>query len=184
MFINHAFFLTQINHPLTAVEDTIGNIDFVNQNNPIITKGFDTYVQLTLNSLELYLGYTYTNALRKYLSQNNFMILTPRNRAASVISYVIEGRWRFGLEGSYTGYQYREDYSKTPAYLFVAAMIEKKFGPKWSLVLNCENLFDEKQSNYESLYTGSVSDPTFNPLWAPIDGRVVNLALRFQPFAK
>jgi iron complex outermembrane receptor protein/outer membrane receptor for ferrienterochelin and colicins len=66
----------------------------------------------------------------------------------------------------------------------MAAMAEKKFGPKWSLVLNCENLLDERQSKYESLYTGSIADPTFKTLWAPIDGRVFNLCLRFQPFAK
>ena len=38
----------------------------------------------------------------------------------------------------------------------MAAMIEKEFGPKWSLVLNCENLLDERQSKYESLYIGSI----------------------------
>jgi len=98
--------------------------------------------------------------------------------------YEIEGKWRIGLEASYNGYQYREDYSKTPDYLFMAAMVEKKFGPKWSLVLNCENLLDVRQSNYESLYNGPITDPVFKTLWAPIDGRIVNLCLRFRPFAK
>jgi iron complex outermembrane receptor protein/outer membrane receptor for ferrienterochelin and colicins len=44
--------------------------------------------------------------------------------------------------------------------------------------------FDERQSKYESLYTGPIDDPTFKALWAPIDGRVVNMSVRFKPFEK
>lgn len=183
-FINHAFFITNISAPIVAMEDTSGKVSFVNQPKAIVTKGFDTYVQIEVHGWELYLGYTYTDAKRKYLPQNQFMLLTPQNRAASVISYQAEHKWRFGIEGSYTGYQHREDYSKTPGYFFMAAMIEKKCGPRWSLVLNCENLLDERQSKYENLYTGSITAPSFKPLWAPIDGRIVNLSARFKPFEK
>jgi outer membrane receptor for ferrienterochelin and colicins len=183
-FINHAFFLTNITDPIIGTEDVSGNLGFSNQHKPILTRGFDTYVQMELQKVELYLGYTYTNAERKYLAQDQFMLLTPRHRAASVIAYEIEHNWRFGLEGSYTGQQHREDYTKTPGYLFIAAMLEKKFGPKWSLVLNCENLLDERQSKYESLYTGTLVNPEFKALWAPIDGRALNLSVRFKPFEK
>ncbi|HRI21976.1 MAG TPA: TonB-dependent receptor, partial [Panacibacter sp.] len=183
-FINHAFFITTISDPVIATEDLYGSVSFNNVSKPIITKGFDTYIQAEVDHWEFYLGYTYTSAVRKYLARDQFMLLTPRNRAASVIAYEIEGKWRFGIEGSYTGYQYREDYTKTPGFLFMAAMIEKKFGPEWSLVLNCENLLDERQSNYESLYTGTIANPSFKPLWGPIDGRVVNLSIRFKPFEK
>ncbi|MGI8637416.1 MAG: hypothetical protein ACR2KZ_18630 [Segetibacter sp.] len=36
--------------------------------------------------------------------------------------------------------------------------------------------------NTKGLYTGSISNPSFKALWAPIDGRVVNLAIRFKPY--
>jgi iron complex outermembrane receptor protein/outer membrane receptor for ferrienterochelin and colicins len=180
LFINHAFFITRINHPFTASEDGAGNVSFSNQAAPLLTQGFDTYLQLHLQRWEFYLGYTYTEAIRKYLPQHQFVPVTPRNRAATTLVYEIEDQWRIGLEASYTGTQYREDYSKTPAYLFAAAMIEKKFGPKWSIVLNCENLFDERQSKYEALYSGSITLPSFATLWAPIDGRVTNLCIRFK----
>ena len=184
LFINHAFFITNINRPIVANEALNGAVVFANEAKPIVTKGFDTYLQMKLDGVELYLGYTYTNAQRNFLPRNRFMLLTPRHRAASVISYEVEHKWRFGLEGSYTGSQHREDYTSTPAYLFLAAMLERKFGPKWSIVLNCENLLDERQSNYERLYTGSLSNPSFKALWAPIDGRVANLSVRFKPFEK
>ena len=130
-FINHAFFITNINKPIVAIEDALGKLNFVNQPKPVLTQGFDTYIQMELYGLELYLGYTFTSANRKYLSQNQFALLTPQHRAASVIAYEIEHQWRFGIEASYTGWQHREDYSKTPGYLFMAAMLEKKFGAKW-----------------------------------------------------
>ncbi|MFT3823386.1 MAG: TonB-dependent receptor [Chitinophagaceae bacterium] len=184
LFINQAFFITRINNPVVAEEETSGAVSFSNKNKPLITRGLDTYIQLHLPAWEFYLGYTYTDALRTYLSQQQFVPVTPRHRAAATALYEIEGKFRIGIEASYNSYQYREDYSKTPGYLFMAAMAEVKFGPKWSLVLNCENLFDERQSKYESLYTGPVTNPVFKTLWAPIDGRVANLCLRFQPFAR
>jgi outer membrane receptor for ferrienterochelin and colicins len=184
LFINHAFFLTQIHHPVVANEDGAGRLLLTNAAKPVLTRGFDTYVQAQLATWELYLGYTYTQAERKYLPTHAFVPLTPRNRAAATIVYEIEHKWRFGVEASYTGQQYRDGDTKTPDYLFVAIMAEKKLGPKWSLVLNCENLLDERQSRYEKLFTGSIQNPVYKPLWAPIDGRVINLSLRWQPFSK
>lgn len=37
-----------------------------------------------------------------------------------------------------------------------------------------------RQPKYESLFTGTITNPSFKFLWAPIDGRVVNLAVRFK----
>jgi iron complex outermembrane receptor protein/outer membrane receptor for ferrienterochelin and colicins len=64
--------------------------------------------------------------------------------------------------------------------LFIAALIEHKFGNHVSLVLNCENLLDYRQSKKEQLFFGTITNPEFRPLWAPIDGRVTNLALRIK----
>jgi len=180
IFINHAFFLTQINKPVIASEQMNGDISLYNAAKPIITKGFDTYVQADLHGWELYVGYTFTIAERKYLLQNQFMPLTPKNRAAFTILREIGYGMRVGLEGSYNGYQYRQDASKTPDYVFLAGLIERKFGKHVSVVLNGENLLDYRQSKKEPLFTGSITNPSFVPLWAPIDGRVINLAVRLK----
>lgn len=184
IFINHAFFLTQINHPFISFEESDGTLSFFNANRPIVTQGFDSYIQLKLSAWEIYFGYTFTDARRKYLNQNRFVPLTPKNRAASTLVYEIENAWRFGIEASYNGKQFRDGETQTQDYVFMAAMIERKFGAKFSLVLNAENLFDKRQSKYERIYTGSITNPIYKPLWAPLDGRVINLALRFLPFAK
>lgn len=180
LFINHAFFLTQINNPVVLTLLANNQVSFNNAGSNIISKGFDTYVQLKLLNWELYAGYTFTIAKRNYLLVNKFMPLTAKNRFAFVLVHQIEDKWRFGLEGSYTGKQFRDNDGTTPGYLFLAALIDRKFGEKFSLVLNCENLLDYRQSRHEALYTGPITNPTFKPLWAPIDGRAINLALKWN----
>jgi outer membrane receptor for ferrienterochelin and colicins len=184
IFINQAFFLTQINNPMIATVVANNEISFSNAIKPIITKGIDTYIQLTLNDWEIYCGYTYTIAERKYLTQHQFVPLTPKDRFAFTLVKEIENKWRFGIEGSYTGTQIKDDNTKTKGYFFCAAMVERKFGKKCSVVLNGENLFDYRQSKYETLYTGTITQPTFKPLWAPIDGIIINASITIKPFAK
>lgn len=181
LFINHAFFLTRISDPVIAFVLPDQRVVYDNVNNSsILTKGFDTYVQASLNRWELYAGYTFTIAERKYLRQNKFVALTPRNRMAFVIVYELEDKWRVGLEGSYTGGQFRDDDTKTPGYMFLAASVLKTLGTHFSIVLNCENLLDYRQSRHEALYMGTITNPAFKPLWAPIDGRVANLSVRWN----
>jgi outer membrane receptor for ferrienterochelin and colicins len=180
VFINQAFFLTRIDNPILFFPLSNGLIMMANASAPTISTGSDTYLKLTLKGWELYGGYTYTDARYTYLSANNFIPLTPRNRWAFVVAKEFDEKWRFGLEGSHTGPQYRYDGTQTPAYFFIATMAQRKVGKHLLLVLNCENLLDYRMSKVESLYTGSMTNPTFKPLWAPIDGRVVNLSVRWK----
>jgi len=182
LFINHAFFVTQINDPIVNTTDaTTGKISSTNGSKPIITKGFDTYIKATIDAWEIYLGYTFTIAERKYLNNNQFMPLTPKNRFAStIVKEWEELGFKAGIEASYTGSQIRIDGTNTPGYLFLAAMIDKKINKNIRLVLNCENLLDYRQSKVESLYTGSITNPEFKPTWAPTDGRIVNLSLNIK----
>jgi outer membrane receptor for ferrienterochelin and colicins len=181
IFINQAFFLTQLNNPIVGNTNTNGNVLFSNQNKAVVSKGFDTYIKATIDKWELYAGYTFTLAERKYLTQNQFIPYTPQNRFAfTIVKDLEEEGIRLGVEGSYTGKQYRNDYSQTPGYFFMAAMAEKKLGKHFSMVLNGENLFNYRQSKVESLYTGSITNPQFKTLWAPIDGSVYNLSIKWK----
>jgi len=49
-----------------------------------------------------------------------------------------------------------------------------------ALVLNCENLFDYRQNKNLSIYTGSITNPAFKQIWAPLDGRVINLSTKID----
>jgi iron complex outermembrane receptor protein/outer membrane receptor for ferrienterochelin and colicins len=179
LFINHAFFLTQVKDPLTLVPISNNLTQLLNVGSELSTMGFDTYIKVVLKKWELYGGYTYTNATSKYMP-NGKVPLTPANRMAFVIVKEIAEEWRFGLEGSFTGSQYRYDGSSTPSYMFMALMAQHNFSKHLSVVLNCENLLDYKMSKVESVYTGTITNPAFKPLWAPIDGRVINLSVRWK----
>ena len=180
VFVNQAFFLTQLNHPVIATQQPNEQVVFSNGQKPILSKGFDTYVKLKWNDWELYAGITYTIAERKYLEVNQFMPLTPKFRMAYMLTREWEDKIRFCIESSYTGFQYRLDNSKTPDYFFLAGMVSYSFNKHLTAVLNVENLLDVRQSRFEPLYSGSITNPVFSSLWAPIDGRVFNLSIKLQ----
>ena len=67
-----------------------------------------------------------------------------------------------------------------PNYYFWALAVERMFGPL-HIILNAENLFNVQQINLTGpVYSGDVRNPSFAPLWAPQEGRIVNLALKYQ----
>lgn len=179
IFINQAFFLTQINNPVVGKKDESGNIQFQNMEKPVVSKGFDTYVKATVDRWELYLGYTFTIAENKFLDEHQFVPLTPKNRFA-MTALKEAGTWKAGVEASYSGAQRRLNYTRTPGFLFAAAMVSKDIGKHLTLVANCENLLDYRQSRKEALYSGTVTNPVFSPLWAPTDGRVVNFSVKWK----
>ncbi len=184
IFVNQAFFYTEITDPIISNRLPNGQVLFGNASGTVTTMGFDTYVKMTVKKTEIYIGYTYTDAERKYLRDNQFMPLTPQNRFAFTAVREFAEKWRIGLEGSWVGQQTRDGDNNTPSWFFSAVMIERKFGKIITAVLNVENLFDYRQTRQEQIYTGSISNPEFKPLWAPIDGRVINLSFRFTPFKK
>ena len=48
------------------------------------------------------------------------------------------------------------------------------------MVVNVENILDNRQSKTEGLYSGSGTNPEFKKNWAPIDGSAFNVCLKFQ----
>ncbi|QJX47460.1 TonB-dependent receptor [Hymenobacter taeanensis] len=174
--INQSFFLTQIQHPLLLNTDSrTGFITFSNAAQPFLTRGFETYVRVRQDETELYLGYVFTDARRLDLPGNPRLSLIARDKLASVLSREFNEHWRAGLEAAYTGRQHRDDGPLTPGYLFLAGMVRYSTGPI-SFVLNGENLLDYRQTRKETIWSGDRTNPTFRQLWAPIEGRVINLS--------
>ena len=178
LFINQAFYYTRIKNQIMPIYDN-NYVYIMNIGLPLQTSGFDTYVKLKLDEIELYAGYTFTNA-RNSIYPDEMVPLTSKHRAAFVVSWEPTEQWRLGLEGSYTGPQRRYYGDMTPGYTFVALMAQRKLGKHVYIVANCENLLDYRMSNVETLYYGTIKSPTFKPLWAPIDGRVINVSLRWK----
>ncbi len=174
--INQTLFINRISKPLIN-EITINNdIHFFNAEKPIVTKGFETYVQVMHDALEIYLGYIYTSARSLYDNRN--LSLIAKNKFATVIGYEFAHNFRAGIEAAYTGNQFLDNGRRTPGYLFMATMARYDIR-HIAFVLNCENLLDYRQTKKESIVEPPFTNPVFHQLWAPIDGRVVNFSVRF-----
>lgn len=176
--INQSFFYTRINHPLVAFRPP-GLTYYYTEKKPVVTKGFETWIQLAFEGLEAYLGCTITDARKKYDTAQPWLELSARNKFASVVSYEFSKRFRACVEASYTGRQYLETGKQSPSYLFAAAMVRYDIR-HFSFVLNCENLLDYRQSKKGPIINPPYTNPSFDQLWAPIDGRVVNLSVKIS----
>lgn len=177
--LNQTFYVTNIQDPV--IHDTLanGNIYFTNASRAVTSYGMETYLLVQHNDLEIYLGYTLTDARKKYDAVHPYVSLSARNKFAGVIGYEFSKKFRAIVEASYTGNQFLDDGTKTPSFLFAAAMIRYDVG-HFSFVLNCENLFDYRQTKKEEIVIPPYTDPRFKQLWAPIDGRVVNLSIKIK----
>lgn len=184
---NQTFFYNQIDKPILLealpsilpIPPTPPVYQYENETRPLQTMGFETYIAARQDELELYLGYVYTNAKRKYNNTNPNLPLIAKNKLATVVAYEIENHFRVGFELSYTGEQFLENGSSTNSYFISAAMLNYKF-KKVSVVLNCENLFDYRQNKNNQVVFPPYTNPSFPEIWGPLDGRVVNLSMMFK----
>jgi len=177
---NQTFFYTQIRQPLLL--DSISNKTtflYYNAAQPLQTLGFETYVQAKLDELEIYFGYVYTDARRKYETGRPHLPLIAGNKLATLVSFELSDNFRAGLELSYTDKQYLDDGSATSPYVIGAAMIRYEL-KKISFVLNCENLFDYRQSKFNTVVNPPYNNPKFPEIWAPLEGRVLNLSMQIK----
>jgi outer membrane receptor for ferrienterochelin and colicin len=185
--LNQAFYYSNIQSPIVASQNAAGFVSLNNSKANVNSLGTDTYIRFVIDDVELYLGYNHTISKRVGDGADVFLAFGPQDKFSSTLTYEIEGKWRFGIENSWIGNQYAtlDSYDltqlrKVPNYWFWAGMVERKFGSKISIVLNGENWFDFRQSKTEKLFTGTTQNPDFVNLWGPIDGRVINLALRVK----
>ena len=171
---DQSFFITQINHPL--ILDTT---QFVNEAKPIITSGFESEVSLHMDDWKLFAGYTFVDAQRKYFPEQSFVPLTPKHKIVTTLVYENEGNYEVGFEAFYTSSMYRDGDTRSKSYWLNGLMIQKYF-KNVTLVVNCENMFDQRQTRFENIVIPPFTNPTFRQLYAPIDGRVFNISLRIK----
>ncbi|GAA4505607.1 hypothetical protein GCM10023172_33700 [Hymenobacter ginsengisoli] len=193
--INQSFFYTRLSTPLILPDGGIvggpgsgtyqpgsSPLTWQNASGPVMTKGLETYVRLRADETELYLGYVFTDARRQYDPANPHVELAARHKFAAVALAEMTEHFSVGLEASYTGQQYLSDGTTTPGYPIMAALLRYRTGP-YTLVLNAENIFDYRQTRRERVVLpvgGSYASPLFRELWAPVEGRVVNLSVNWK----
>ena len=171
--VNQLFFYTRIQDPL--VLDTLAGPVYrlLNSTGYLQSKGFETNVKLGYGDFKLYLGYTFTDAHLDELGVIRENPLTVRHRMNNVLVYEKEEKLKLGLEGYYYSTEPLNDGTSGKAFWTFGFMAEKMW-KRWSVFINFENLTDTRQTRFDTIYTGTVSQPVFRDIYAPLDGRVVN----------
>jgi iron complex outermembrane receptor protein/outer membrane receptor for ferrienterochelin and colicins len=177
--LNQSFFYTIITNPIYNSATSISAISLKNASQALVSKGFQSYCRFQMDDFEWYLGYVFTDIKKEYDQQNSQLQVTPKHNFSTTLFYESSEKWRFGIESSLIASQVDEIYQPVKNYLLAAAMTQYKI-KQFTIVLNVENLFDFKQSDYGKIYSGTIQNPTFQKLWAPIDGRVFNVSLKYM----
>jgi outer membrane receptor for ferrienterochelin and colicins len=177
--INHLFFYTFLNNPLTMIQEPSSEYRFINSPGHMDSKGMETNVKLTYADFKLFIGYSFTDAkihVGDMLRQNP---LTAKHRLNNVLMYEVEDKWKLGAEAYYYSKQSLNDGATGKPYWIFGFMAEKLWD-RFSLYINFENFTDTRQTRFDKIYTGSVSNPVFRDIYAPLDGFVVNGGLKIR----
>lgn len=177
--INHMFFYTYLDNPLILTLRPDNLYEFRNAMGYVDTKGVETNIKFGYEWVNLFLGYTYTDARQHFNGITIEMPLTPKHRINNVLMLEEEDNFRIGLEAYYFSPQRLSDGSQGQAFWIHGVMMEKIF-ERFSLFLNFENIFDTRQSRFDSIFTGSITNPQFREIYAPVDGRVVNGGIKLN----
>ena len=177
--VNQLFFLTRINDPLQLLATGTGAYQFVNVAGNIETKGTETNVKLGYKDFKLFLGYTYTDAHRHEGTLRLDNPLTAKHRVNSVLMYEVHEEWKIGLEAYTFSKQLLNDGTYGKNYTIMGFMAEKLW-ERFSIYINFENFTDSRQTRFDNIYTGSISNPQFRDIYAPLDGFVFNGGIKFK----
>jgi outer membrane receptor for ferrienterochelin and colicins len=177
--LNQSFFFTNLSRPIIDKTNYRNQITLQNASDALQTQGLQTYARLRYLHTELYLGYVFTDVTKRYDAAQPTPYVTPKHNFSTTFFYEPSEAWRFGIESSLIAGQLDQNYAPVKDYFLFASMIQYNIG-KFSLVLNGENLLDFRQNAFGKIYTGGTSRPVFQKLWSPIDGRVVNLSIKYK----
>lgn len=176
--INHLFFYTYLNDPLVLTPSGTA-FEFVNLNGFMDSKGTETNVKIEFRAFKLFVGHTFTDAKIHYSGTTVQNPLTAKHRVNNVLMYELEEKWKIGLEAYYFSRQRLNDNTYGKEYWICGFMIEKLW-EHFSLFVNFENFLDTRQTRFDSIYTGTISNPQFRDIYAPVDGFVINGGLKLN----
>lgn len=177
--INQLFFYTRINNPLLLSNASLNEYQLINTDGYVDTRGWETNVKLSYADFKLFIGYTFTDAQLNEGGMKRVNPLTAKHRLNNVLMYEIEDKWKIGLEAYYYSKQQLNDGTTGKQYWTCGFMAEKLW-ENFSLFVNFENFTDTRQTKFDSIYTGTVTNPVFRDIYAPLDGFVINGGLKLK----
>jgi len=183
--LNSLFFYTKIKNPLVLTKvDAIlalpNTFEFSQPNSYVDTKGIEINMKWSYNDFKLFIGYTYADVNEHYNGKVKEFPLVANHRFNNVLMYEKHENFWIGFEAYYFSPQKLSDGSMAQNYWIVGLMTEKSFGERLSAFLNFENFLDARQTAFDSIYTGDISDPQFRDIYAPVDGFVINGGVKLK----
>ena len=112
------------------------------------------------------------------------MPMLPRHRVGGDLMFEKEGAYRGGIEGIWYGKQQLDDNpfrAESKPYLYMMAIYMRQFG-RVEVVVNTENLLNVRQTDTDRLVrpTPMTGGRWTTDLWAPVEGFMANVALRYR----
>lgn len=90
-----------------------------------------------------------------------------------------ERSYRIGIEGLYVSNQQLSDGTIGKRYMMYGFLFEKMW-QHLNLFVNAENFTDRRQTRWDSIYTGAITNPVFRDVYAPLDGAVINAGIKIK----
>lgn len=177
--INQLFFYTRIENPIILTPLANGDLQYLQPQGDLNTKGMETNVKLTYSDFKLYLGYTFADVTQHTGNAVTTYPLVSKNRLNNILVYEIEDKLKIGAEAYYFSPQHLNDGTIGRGY-WTAGLMAEKIWHRFSLFVNFENLTDTRQTKFGPIYTGSITDPVFKDIYAPLDGFVVNGGIKLK----
>lgn len=176
---NTLFFYTSIQNPL-LLTPVGNNYEFQQPQGSLETLGVEVNMKWNYKDFKLFVGYTFADVTQQYNDIKSTYPLVAKHRINNVLMYEKHENFWIGLEAYYFSPQQLNDGKTGKFYWIVGLMSEKKFGENFSVFLNFENFLDTRQTRFDSIYTGSLSNPEFRDIYAPVDGFVINGGIKFR----
>lgn len=177
--VNALLFYTKVNNPLVLNSTGNGLYAFQQPKGNIDTKGIETNVKLAFGDFKLFVGYTLADVNQHYNDTKTVFPLVAKHRLNNVLMYEIEEKLKIGLEAYYFSPQKLND-GKTGKEYWICGLMAEKLWEKFSIFINFENFLNTRQTKFDTIYTGSISNPAFRDIYAPVDGFVTNGGIKIK----
>ena len=184
--LNASVFGSRVNDAVTLVPSAGGTgVRLVNNPGRTRTHGLELLVRHRWRELMISGSYVFADATEPDpLGGRQRVARTPRHNAGIIALWEVEDKGRIGIEAYYTGKQRLDnDPFRTEGRPFVLVGVsgELKFGAA-SVFLNLENILDVRQTRYSPLVrpTPAIDGRRTVDAWAPLDGFVANIGVKFR----
>jgi len=170
---NTLLFYTKVDQPIILENTGTDVFEYMQPEGSIESKGVEANLKFGYKDFKLFTGYTFADVTRTESDNTVELPLVSKHRLNNVLMYELDEKLKIGLEGYYFSPQQLSDGERGQSYWIFGLMMEKLW-ENFSIFLNFENFTDTRQTRFDSIFTGTVSNPQFRDIYAPVDGFVIN----------